>query len=106
MGIKIMRREEKIIPIDKTDVGVDSAIKRVKNEYKGLVRSQDATGLKEKEPEVKQIEVIKSAPLLNRKQVTRVANMKNNKRAYRVMDRMRKRNLEDYGEFYKTIDYD
>ena len=51
MGIKIMRREEKIVPFSDTEMGVKSAIKKVKNEYKGLVRSQDATGLIGKEPE-------------------------------------------------------
>lgn len=37
----------------------------------------------------------KAQGTLTQDQVTRIANMKNTKRAYRVMDRMKKRNLED-----------
>jgi hypothetical protein len=37
----------------------------------------------------------KTQGTLTQDQVTRLANMKNTKRAYKVMDRMKKRNLED-----------
>ncbi len=100
-----MRREEKIIPFGKTDIGAASAIKRVKNEYKGLLRSQDATGLKEKTPEVAE-QVKFSGPIqkpLSQGQVKRIIRIseknngsdKANARANRVLDRMKKRNLVD-----------
>ena len=43
------------------------------------------------------VEVIKSAPneMLSQNQVDRIASIKNAKRATRVLDRMKKRNLKD-----------
>jgi hypothetical protein len=103
LGIKIMKREEKIMPVGETDMGLKSARTKLVRDFKSKLKVEDATDLKEKTPEVAE-QVKFSGPIqkpLSQGQIKRVIRIsekdngsdKANARANKVLDRMKKRNI-------------
>ena len=64
LGIKIMKREEKIMPVGETDMGLKSARTKLVRDFKSKLKVEDATDLKEKTPEVAE-QVKFSGPIQN-----------------------------------------